>query len=318
MEINALDRVEILSLQDNFIEITAMDNSAVISRARYLKGGDISTSIQAEHGFSALVKTTRESAEKRTRTLLMDFGFSETGAAYNARVLGVDMTAVEVLALSHGHSDHLGGLESLIRMIGKKDIPLVLHPKAFKKRRFLQLSKSLRGRFPELTRERFEKAGVRLIETEEPYRLLDGDALFLGEIARRTDFEMGMPNAFFEDAGVEKRDAIEEDSALVMHLRDKGLIILSGCAHAGIVNTVQYARSVTGIEKVHAVMGGFHLAGPAFEAVVEPTIKALKDMKPDYVIPCHCTGRKTIMEIEKEMPGAFILNMAGTRLTFSA
>jgi len=103
-----------------------------------------------------------------------------------------------------------------------------------------------------------------------------------------------------------------------MHLKNKGLVVLSGCAHAGIVNTVQYAREVTGIDKVHVIMGGFHLSGALFEAIIGRTIEELKKLDPDYLIPCHCTGRKAVMEIEKAMPDKFILNMSGSRMTFAA
>ena len=101
--LNSVDKVEILTLQDNYIEITAMDNSGVVTRATPLKDGEIRASILAEHGFSALIKTT---AGGTTHTLLFDFGFSENGAAQNAATLGIDMTEVEAVALSHGHSDH--------------------------------------------------------------------------------------------------------------------------------------------------------------------------------------------------------------------
>jgi len=96
------------------------------------------------------------------------------------------------------------------------------------------------------------------------------------------------------------------------------LVVLTGCAHSGIVNTVNYAKAVTGVNPVHVIMGGFHLAGPAAEPVVEKTIEALKKINPAYIVPTHCTGRKSVMEIEKAMPAQFILNMAGTGLTFSS
>ncbi len=308
------DCVEILTLQDNLIEITASDNSDVVTRAKALKDGEIKRSVLAEHGFSAVVQVTTKG---RKRTLLFDFGFSKEGAAYNADALDVDLREVEVLVLSHGHSDHLGGLESLMERIGRKGIPLVLHPAAFKASRYLKFGRT-RQYFPAVTRERFEALGVRLVETRDPFPLLDGCALFLGEVRRQTAFEKGMPMAHFEDQGTEKWDPIEEDSSLVMHLRGKGLIILSGCAHAGIINTIYAAREVTGVEKIHAVMGGFHLAGPAFEPLIGRTASALRKAAPTYVIPCHCTGRKAVMAIEKKMPGQFLLNMSGTRLTFRA
>lgn len=312
--VKELDSVEILSLQDNYIEITASDNSDVVTRAKAVKDGKIKNSVLAEHGFSAVVRT---SSGGKKRTLLFDFGFSKEGAAYNADILGVDLKTVEVMVLSHGHSDHLGGLESLVKRIGRKGIPLVLHPSAFKPSRYLKFGKT-RQYFPAVTRKKFEKLGIRLIETRMPYPLLGGRALFLGEVRRETAYEKGMPMAHFDDRGSEKWDPIEEDSALVMRLKGKGLIVLSGCAHSGIINTVNFAREVTGIKRVHAVMGGFHLAGPAFEPAIGKTADALKKIGPDYIIPCHCTGRKAIMAIEKKLPDQFLLNMAGTTLTFRA
>lgn len=308
-----LDQVEILTLQDNYIEITAGDNSEIIRRAAAVKEGNIRNSILAEHGFCALVRTTKGG---RSRSLLFDFGFSGQGAAYNAQALGVEMKAIEAAALSHGHSDHTGGIAALGAMIGKKDVPLAVHPAAFKSPRYLKLGDQLKIYFPKLTREMFQQAGFAVVESKDPLPLLDGDVLFLGEIPRKTDFEKGFAIAHFEEKGVEKWDPIEDDTSVVMHLKGKGLVILSGCAHAGIVNTVLRAIEVTGVEQVHMVMGGFHLSGPAFEPIIGRTTEALKKFKPAYVVPCHCTGRKAMMFMEKEMPEQFLLNMSGTSLTF--
>jgi 7,8-dihydropterin-6-yl-methyl-4-(beta-D-ribofuranosyl)aminobenzene 5'-phosphate synthase len=313
--INEVDRIEILTLQDNYIDITAGDNSEIVLRAMPVREGEIRASVLAEHGFSAIVKTT---TGDRTRTMLFDFGFSEGGAAYNAGVLGVDMGAVEAVAISHGHSDHLGGFAKLLELIGNKGIEFVAHPKVFHSPRYIKIGEDFRIYFPKFSREMAQQAGVRIVETEGPYLLLDGDVLFLGKIERVTDFEQGLPAAHFELEGLEMWDAIEDDTSIVMNLRGRGLVVLSGCAHAGIVNTVRYAREVTGVEAVHAIMGGFHLSGRAFEAIVERTTEELMQIAPAYVVPTHCTGRKAIMTIEQAMPDQFILNMSGTKLTFSA
>jgi 7,8-dihydropterin-6-yl-methyl-4-(beta-D-ribofuranosyl)aminobenzene 5'-phosphate synthase len=312
-KLNAVDKVEILTLQDNYIEMTAMDNSVVIVRAMPLKDGEIRASILAEHGFSALVKTTTSGV---THTLLFDFGFSENGAAQNAATLGVDMTEVEAVALSHGHSDHTGGMEKLTALIGKSDIPFVVHPSAFKSPRYIKLGEEFKLNFPKLTRDMVKQAGLSVIETEKPYPMLDNTIIFLGEIPHATDFEKGWPLPHCQKDGKEVWDAIEDDTSIVMNLKDKGLVIVSGCAHAGIVNTVRHAMAVTGIDKVHAVMGGFHLSGPFFESIIDRTTEELKKIHPAFIIPTHCTGRKAIMAMEKQMPDQFILNMAGTKLTF--
>jgi 7,8-dihydropterin-6-yl-methyl-4-(beta-D-ribofuranosyl)aminobenzene 5'-phosphate synthase len=313
-KLNTVDKIEILTLQDNYIEMTAMDNSAVITRAMPLKDGEIRASILAEHGFSAIVKTTMGD---KTKTMLFDFGFSENGAAQNAATLGVNMTEVEAVALSHGHSDHTGGMEKLTAMIGKRDIPFVVHPSVFVSPRYLKFGEDFKINFPKLTREMVKQAGLSVVESDKPYPLLNNTVLFLGEIAKQTDFEKGWPIVHCQKDGKEVWDAIEDDTSIVMNLKDKGLVIISGCAHAGIVNTVRYAMAVTGIDKVHVVMGGFHLSGPFFEPIIDRTTEEIKKIQPNFIIPTHCTGRKAIMAMEKQMPDQFILNMAGTKLTFA-
>ena len=313
-KLNAVDKVEILTLQDNYIEMTAMDNNAVIARAMPLKDGEIRSSILAEHGYSAIVKTTMGD---KTKTMLFDFGFSENGAAQNAATLGVDMAEVEAVALSHGHSDHTGGMQKLTAMIGKRDIPFVVHPSVFISPRYLKFGEEFKINFPKLTREMVKQAGLSVVESDKPYPLLNNTVIFLGEISKQTDFEKGWPIVHCQKDGKEVWDAIEDDTSIVMNLKDKGLVILSGCAHAGIVNTVRYAMAVTGIDKVHVVMGGFHLAGPFFEPIIDRTTEEIKKIHPTFIIPTHCTGRKAIMAMEKQMPDQFILNMAGTKLTFA-
>jgi 7,8-dihydropterin-6-yl-methyl-4-(beta-D-ribofuranosyl)aminobenzene 5'-phosphate synthase len=313
-KLNAVDKIEILTLQDNYIEMTAMDNNAVVTRAMPIKDGEIRESILAEHGFAAIVKTT---IEDKTKTMLFDFGFSENGAAQNAATLGVDMTQVESVALSHGHSDHTGGMEKLTAMIGKRDIPFVVHPSVFISPRYLKFGEDFKINFPKLTREMVKKVGLSVVESDKPYPLLNNTVLFLGQIAKQTDFEKGWALPHCQKDGKEVWDAIEDDTSIVMNLKDKGLVVISGCAHAGIVNTVRYAMSVTGIDKVHVIMGGFHLSGPFFEPIIDRTTEELKKINPAFIIPTHCTGRKAIMAMEKQMPDQFILNMAGTKLTFA-
>ena len=308
LEIKPLDQVKILTLQDNYIDIAAGDGNEMIQRMFPLKDGELKNTILAEHGFSALITV---SIGDQTRRLLFDFGLSEFGAAFNAGNLNADLTAMEAIAISHGHPD-----QQLVEKIDQKGIPLVIHPAAFRHPRFLKITKDFKVYFPAFTREMIQEAGLDLVETEGPYPLLDGTFLFLGQIPRETEFEKGMPNAYFVEQGQEKFDAIEDDTAIVMNLKDKGLVVLSGCAHSGIINTVNYARKVTGVTQVHAVMGGFHLTGAHFEPFIQPTTQALKAINPAYVIPTHCTGRKAINYMENELPEKFILNMAGTKLTF--
>ena len=313
--IKEVDKVEILTLQDNFIDLVNRDDNEVVKRAMPLKGLEFRNSIAAEHGFSALVTVT---GNGESRTMLFDFGLSEDGAARNADVLGADLSKVEIMALSHGHPDHTLGMETLVKKIGKPGLELVAHPEAFRDPRFIKITEELKVSFPPLTRERLDAAGVRLVETSEPYPLLDGQILFLGQVPRTTDYEKGAANLWFGAPGQEKQDTFEDDTALVANVRGQGLVVLSGCAHSGIINTVRQAMKVTGVNQVMAIMGGFHLGGPNMEPVVSATTEALKDIQPRYLVPTHCTGRKAINYMEQQMPESFIMNMSGTQLTFAA
>jgi 7,8-dihydropterin-6-yl-methyl-4-(beta-D-ribofuranosyl)aminobenzene 5'-phosphate synthase len=315
VRLKEVDTVEILTLQDNFIDIAAHDGTAIVQRAASEDASGNRVSILAEHGFSAVVSL---SAGGKTRQALFDFGFSATGALQNARSLGVDLGSIEAMVLSHGHMDHHGGLSAFVESLGGRGIELVLHPAAFRGARYIKLSEERRLRLPSPDLERLEKAGVRVVPSRTPHTLLGDTLLFLGEVPKRTEFEKGMLKARYEEGGMEKFDPIEDDSAVVAHVKGKGLVVLSGCAHSGIVNTVAYAREVTGIEQVYAVMGGFHLTGADSEPIIGRTTEALKAIDPRYIVPTHCTGRKASMHIEREMPDRFLLNMSGTKMVFAA
>ncbi len=312
--LNAVDKVEILTLQDNYIDIVPGDNSDIIQRAMPVKDMELKNSIIAEHGFSAVVTVT---TDNKSRSMLFDFGFSSHGAAINAKILNVNLAGIEALALSHGHMDHVGGLMELVKQINRADIELVVHPDVFRQARYIKASEKIKIKLPAFTREMAKQAGVKVIETKKPYPLLDQKILFLGEIPRTTSFEKGVLTFFYEENGKEKWDDLTDDTALVANLADKGLVVLSGCAHSGIINTVKYAQEVTGIDDIFAVMGGFHLGGPDMDPVIHATIEGLKQLRPNYIIPTHCTGRKAVNQIERELPDSFLLNMSGTKLTFA-
>jgi len=315
MKVKEVEKVEVLTLQDNYVDIAAFDSDAIVHRAVPVRDAEIKDSILAEHGYSAVVTLSRG---QESRSVLFDFGFSEHGASFNADSLGTDLSTVEAMVLSHGHMDHFGGLVQLAKRVGKPGVELNLHPTALREHRYVKVTDDHRLSFPPLTRTRLEEAGVSPVESRAPRLLLDGLLLFLGEIPRRTDFEKGFPRMFYEEEGEEKWDPIEDDTAIVAHVRGRGLVILSGCAHSGIINTARYAQEVTGVDRLFVVMGGFHLTGKAFEPIIGPTVEALKQLTPEHVVPTHCTGRKAVMHIEKEMPAEFLLNMSGTRMVFEA
>ena len=312
MQIKQSEKVEILLLQDNYIDLVEAPASPIAARANPVKDGYIKNSVIAEHGFSALVKTTDGANE---HTLLFDFGYSPDGVVHNMDALGVDVSKIEELALSHGHMDHTGGFENVVNKIGKS-LKIILHPFALDNNRYLKFTEDFKLKFPEFKTAKLFDKGLEIVVSKTPLEMINGYALFLGEIPRETSFEQGMPLAHYRDSSGEHKDDIIDDTSLVFVLKDKGLVILTGCAHAGIINTIRHAQKVTGIDKVHAVIGGFHLGGANMDAVVTPTINELKQIAPDHIIPCHCTGRTAMLTMERELPG-FILSMSGTKFTFT-
>lgn len=313
INLKQIDQIEILTLQDNFIDLASQDGNEMVQRAMPLKEMAFANSIKAEHGFSTMVTV---SADNNQHTLLFDFGFSSTGAYENSQRLNQDLSQVEILALSHGHMDHAGGFKTIVKHIDKKDLSLVLHPAAFKKNRVNKITEDFKVQMPMLTKEEIQNAGVELIETVEPYPIFDKNLFFLGQIPKTNDFEKGSASFYYEENGEEKWDPLDDDSAIVAHLKGKGLVILTGCAHSGIINTVKYAQKITGIDKIHVIMGGFHLTGMEFKPIIEQTVNTLKDLNPDFIVPTHCTGRKAMTKIEIEMEEKYLLNMAGTRMVF--
>ena len=311
--LNAVNRVEILTLADNYIDLAALDNSEIVTRGTpVIQDTGLRNSFLAEHGFSAVIKCFEREV---SRTMIFDFGLTKDVVVRNADTSGYDLSEVESATLSHGHIDHFGGLAEVVKRIGKTGIELIVHPSVFRANRYVLPYRDFNV---PLIRQQVEELGFSVIETREPCLMLNGEALFLGEIARKTSFEKGMPNAFYELDGQEIWDPLEDDTGIAMSLSGRGLIVLSGCSHSGTINIVEQARKVTGIDKVHAIIGGFHLSGPAYEPIIDDTINAMKEINPEYVIPTHSTGRKATSALEKAMPGKFILNMVGTKLTFTA
>jgi 7,8-dihydropterin-6-yl-methyl-4-(beta-D-ribofuranosyl)aminobenzene 5'-phosphate synthase len=300
------DRVEVTVLVDNYIDIFVPPSTPVDRRLPF----DAGRYLLAEHGLSCLVRVF---AGKKEHAILLDTGFSRECMAWNARQLGIDLAAIEAVVLSHGHFDHTGGLASVF-CGAVRQVPLVLHPDAFLQRRMNGPKGT--ADLPRLDAVALKKDGADILQRSGPSTLAAGHLLVTGEVERKTSFEKGMPGMEMWVDGRWVPDPIRDDQALVINVKDKGLVVLSGCAHAGIINTVEYAKKITGAGHVHAVLGGFHLTGPAFAKVIQPTIEGMKTIDPDYVVPMHCTGWEAINRFSLEMPGRCILNTVGTTYVF--
>jgi len=234
---------------------------------------------------------------------------------FNVDKLGADLSSVETIVLSHGHPDHAGGLMPILKRISKPEIPVVLHSDALLKR-WMILPNGQKIRLRSVEEDKVLEAGAKVVKVKEPYPLLGNLAVATGEVPRRTRFEKGFPGHYAEIGGRLQPDPlIRDDQALVMNVAGKGLVIISGCAHAGIINTVLYAKEVTGVKSVYALMGGFHLSYPN-ENIIDPTVEELKKIRPTFIIPCHDAGWKATNAILNAMPENFIPSAVGTTFIF--
>ena len=308
-----VDGIEVTTLMDNYVDVL-LRNSTGVTRPPLAIGGEIpADTMLAEHGLSLLVAVT---VGEKTHHILFDCGYTKVGVPHNVGMMGIDLGQLEAIVLSHGHMDHTGALYPIVETLGRS-IPLVLHPDAFLSPRYFGLEDGRKLIFPQtLSRQDMESRGIEVIERRNPSLVAEGTIAVTGEIERVTDFEKGLPNALVEANGTLEHDDILDDQSLVIKLKGKGLVVISGCSHAGIINTMLYARKITGINTIHAVMGGFHLQGPTFEPIIEQTIAEFKSIKPEMSIPMHCTGWTAIKRFSEEFPSSFALNSVGTRIAF--
>ena len=311
IELKSSDSVDVTFLVDNSIDVLlASDDHA--RRPPVPSGFDL-PQLRAEHGFSALVSIRRNGAET---TLLYDAGLTAATLPHNLGVLGISVADAAAVVLSHGHGDHHGGLEGLVRRIGRKHLPLVLHPDAWQRRKIVFPTGAEMLLAPP-DRSALLAAGAELVEREAPTVLLDGVALVSGRVERSTDFERGMSTHWAEGAsGWASDPMIWDDQCLIVRLKGKGLVVLSGCGHAGAVNIVRHAKRLTGEERLHALLGGLHLTGALFEPIVRPTVEALANEGVEYVAPAHCTGWRAQQELARRLPDGYLHPSVGTRFHF--
>lgn len=305
-----VDHIEVLSIIDNYVDFL-VGSTDIVTRPPRAKGGIIpQDTLLAEHGLSLLITVHRG---QNKHTVLFDAGYNSVGVLLNLRYMGVRPQEMEAVVLSHGHMDHTGALKSVLDLI-QDPVPLVVHPDAFLFPRYMRQDDGTLRRFPQtLVRDELEARGAKIVESKGPAPLAGDTVLATGEVERVTDFETGLPNALLERDGKMEKDPMSDDQALIINLRRRGLVVICGCSHAGVINTLLYARKVTGISKIHAVFGGFHLSGSSFEPIIDRTVSALKEMEPQIVVPMHCTGWKAVHRFSEGFPSSFILNGVGSK-----
>jgi 7,8-dihydropterin-6-yl-methyl-4-(beta-D-ribofuranosyl)aminobenzene 5'-phosphate synthase len=304
------DKVTIWILTDNYYDALRPDNK-ITKRYRVLPG----KSIHAEHGLSYYVETV---VDGKTSGCMFDYGLDPIGVLNNIALLGLDVGKANAFGLSHGHFDHWMGAVRILRQVNvkiPKGTPFYVGEECFAERYSVRPGGTEQMYLGQLRKDDIEAFGLKVVEVKDAVQIIPG-AFLTGNIERVTAYEKALPTLLIKRSDKPEPDDFRGEQALFFVVKGKGLVVLSGCAHRGIVNTVKQAQKVAGTDKLHAVLGGFHLIGAKPE-VIENTVADVKAMKPDYIVPTHCTGFEAIVAFGKQMPDQFTLNTAGTQYTFS-
>jgi 7,8-dihydropterin-6-yl-methyl-4-(beta-D-ribofuranosyl)aminobenzene 5'-phosphate synthase len=286
----------------------------------------------AEHGFSALIRLGADE-----KAILWDAGVSNIALMENMRRMKIDISSIDMMALSHGHSDHYAAVTTLLMEMNRLPeprewgptvslediedwmdehrIPIVAHPAAMRERWVVNDEGHLVGPFLPPPEQVWRALGASIVVSEDPCRL-DQGCWTTGYIPRMSFENAGRPKKLRYREGPDFHpDDLEEDQAILINVKDKGLVVLSGCAHSGIVNTIEHAKNITGIETILAVLGGFHLAR-ASEEEIGQTIEYFKGIGPGLFVPCHCTGLNAIRRFAQAFPDQFVEGVVGTTYSF--
>jgi 7,8-dihydropterin-6-yl-methyl-4-(beta-D-ribofuranosyl)aminobenzene 5'-phosphate synthase len=318
IDLEPVDSVVITTLMDNVTDMLLPDlgparrvrmGSGPWRPTTTMTGGQVPDALVAEHGFSALVTVTRGGREHR---FLFDTGASPDGVTENMRRLGVDPGSIEAIVCSHGHFDHTAGIDGLVRTLGRTSLPVLIHPHFWRRRR-LQLPGRDPLELPTTSRSALTGAGFEIIEEQQPSFLFDRSVLVTGEVPRVTGYEPGFPpQQAWLDGAWQPDPLVLDDQALIFQVAGKGLVVITGCGHAGVVNIARYARRLTGDQPLYALVGGFHLNGPLFEPLIPRVLDDLAEMDPGVLVPAHCTGWRAQHALAGRFPDAFVPNSVGT------
>jgi 7,8-dihydropterin-6-yl-methyl-4-(beta-D-ribofuranosyl)aminobenzene 5'-phosphate synthase len=304
-----------------------------VTRAPFTSLTDFRKTLHNEWGLS-LALESRVGTD--TRNLLLDYGYTTNALLNNMEILGLDSANVQGLILSHGHFDHYGGLIGWLQK-NRDKLPADLTLYAGGEDNFCA-RKAVRGapgRFAEggvLDRRELAALKVKVVLCTDP-TVIGGHAFTTGTIQRRS-FERVLPNTFVEYSrkdgvgcdipeaaakagGKPVPDEHLHEHATCFNLKDRGLVVMSSCGHRGIINSTLQAMEVSGIRKVHAILGGFHLF-PADDEYLRRTVAELKTLNPDVVIPFHCSGPNLITVLREQLADRLVTSTTGTEFTFGA
>jgi 7,8-dihydropterin-6-yl-methyl-4-(beta-D-ribofuranosyl)aminobenzene 5'-phosphate synthase len=313
VQIPEADKIVITVITDNLADALRFDEK--IAKRHTPVTNPLDDAFHAEHGLAYHIETV---IDGKAHSCLYDFATDPKGVVRNLNLLKINLQQVEALGLSHDHWDHEAALVEVLkakRQEFAKEIPLYVGEQFFAGTYSKRPGGLIKANL--LKREDVEALGfVRIVDVKGPIAIIPG-AYLPGRIDRVTDYEKFNPTLVAKKGDEFVVDTFPGEQAVIMRAKGKGLVVLSSCAHRGIVNTVKHAQKMTGVEKVHAVIGGCHLVNAKPELILK-TVADIKAINPDYIVPTHCTGFEAITAFAREMPDKFILNTAGTRYIISA
>jgi 7,8-dihydropterin-6-yl-methyl-4-(beta-D-ribofuranosyl)aminobenzene 5'-phosphate synthase len=339
-----VDQLVMTNVVDNIYDVFARGGQIgdlMVRRTGVTRPPGSPLQLISEHGLAYHLLSFRGDERKE---ILLDFALTGASIATNYRVLGVEPAAADALILSHGHNDHYGALPGLVPSVPEwteRGIRLYAGGEDTFCRRWTVSPDGQRVDGGQLDRAELEAWGIGVVLAEQP-TVVAGHAVTSGRIPRLTDYEMPPASARLEvgaaGSGCEPslashfppgtpqveaapgelvRDFFWGEHATAYQVKGRGLVVISSCGHAGIINSVRQIQATTGIEKVHAVVGGWHLA-PAPDETVAAKVEAFRQIDPDYLIPMHCTGINTITAIGRELSSKLVMPSTGTRVVFGA
>ncbi len=307
-----VDSLSVTTVVDNFIDSLRADEK-VAKRFGHAQARRMPT-LKAEHGLGHWVETRRGG---ETRRLAFDFGLTGESYTHNFLELGLDAGQVDAVALSHGHMDHYGGLGSFLKTYRrrmKQALAFYAGSDHFLPR--YNERNQQRVYIGRLDRDELERYDLDVRVVEKPTLLPEG-VLLSGEMHETAPFEVIPPSLKVERDGQVVQDTFIGEQTLIAHVKDRGLVVVTSCSHRGIVGICRNATRITGIPKIHAVIGGFHLSGLAGERITA-VVDAFRQMGVDYLIPQHCTGLEAVIQMGVHLPTELVVSSVGSTFTFGA
>jgi 7,8-dihydropterin-6-yl-methyl-4-(beta-D-ribofuranosyl)aminobenzene 5'-phosphate synthase len=303
MQAPVLQSVTVEILVDNFFDIFEPSRPGVVERAVL---GKMPKPVLAAHGLAMLLTLTQNGHQTK---ILVDTANSPLSFFNNLEALEHQVEEIDALFISHGHPDHYGGLAELLARRGP-GLPVYLHQDCY----FPKLLITPRGRVGPfaLVRENLVAGGAQLHENQGPALMLD-QALMTGTVEATTSYEKPLPGFKRIVQGQEEPDPFSDEQALVLNVAGKGLVVIGGCCHPGIVNMTKYAQKLTGVNQVAAIIGGFHLTAGG-DDLINGTIEGLKELNPGLVLAGHCTGFKALTKMAAALPDNFMVSCVGTKV----